>query len=54
MKFILQRIKEPSTWAAAACIGTLAGMPPGSVDLIHQIVVGVISLAGILLPEKAA
>lgn len=52
MKFILDRIKEPSTWTAIGVIGTLAGLPPGSVDLVHQIILGVVGLAGILLPEK--
>lgn len=53
MKFILARLQEPSTWSALAVLGTLAGLPPGSLDLVHQIVVGVIGLGGVILSERA-
>ena len=51
MKFLLDRIKEPSTWSALAIIGTLVGMPPGSMDLIHQVVMGGMGLVAVMLPE---
>jgi len=54
MKYILDRIREPSTWTALGVIGTLAGLPPGTLDLVHQVVLGVVGLAGILLPEQKA
>lgn len=52
--FILARLQEPSTWTAIGVIGTIAGLPPGTVDLAHQIVLGIAGLAGIFLPEKKA
>lgn len=53
MKFIFDRIKEPSTWSALSALGLLIGLPPGTVDLAHQIVIGVVGLAGIVMAERA-
>lgn len=50
--FLLGRLREPSTWAGLSVIATMLGAPPGSVDLVHQIVVGVTGLASILLTEQ--
>lgn len=50
--FIINRIKEPSTWVAISAIAALFGAPVGSVDAVHQIVAGVAALAGVLLPEN--
>lgn len=50
---ILQRIKEPSTWAGIAALGVLFGLPPGTVEAISQLVGGAAALAAIVLPEKA-
>lgn len=52
-KFILNRIKEPSTWTALSAIGILFGLPAGTVDGIAQILGGVAALVGILAPEGA-
>lgn len=49
--FIVNRIKEPSTWVALSAIAALFGAPPGSVDAVHQIVAGVAALVGVLMPE---
>lgn len=51
MNFLMQRIKEPSTWAALSAIAALLGAPVGSVDAIHSIVGGVAGLVAIFLPE---
>lgn len=51
---ILNRIKEPSTWAGLSVLATLFGAPPGSVDLVHQIVAGVAGLVAVLAPEAKA
>ena len=50
---ILQRLREPSTWAGIAALGMLFGVPPGTVDLAGQVVGGVAGLAAIFLSEKA-
>lgn len=51
---ILQRIKEPSTWAGIAALGVLFGLPAGTVEAVSQIVGGVAALAAIVIPEKTA
>ncbi len=51
--YILARIKEPSTWTALGAIGFMFGLPPGTLDSVHAILVGVASLVGIFLPESA-
>lgn len=50
-KAVLNRIKEPSTWAGLSVLAALAGVPPGTFELISQIVMGVAGLAAIALPE---
>lgn len=49
--FILGRLREPSTWAGLSVIAAMFGAPPGSVDLVHQIVAGVTGLVAVLAPE---
>ena len=48
---ILQRIREPSTWAGLAALGLLVGLPAGAVDAVGQLLGGVAALAAIALPE---
>lgn len=52
MKTILKRIKEPSTWAGLAILGTLFGLPPGTVEAAGQIAGGLAAMAAIFLPER--
>jgi hypothetical protein len=54
MNYVLNRIKEPSTWTALGAIAVLFGIPTGTVDAVHMIAGGVAALLGVLLPEKAA
>jgi hypothetical protein len=49
--FILNRIKEPSTWAALTALGAFMGVPPGVPELVHQIAVGVCGLIAVFAPE---
>lgn len=51
MNYILQRIKEPSTWTALGAIGLLLGLPAGTIDAVHMFVGGAAALAGIFMPE---
>lgn len=48
---ILSRLREPSTWAGIAALGIVFGLPPGTVELVGQIIGGAAGLAAILLPE---
>ncbi len=54
MKSIIDRLKEPSTWAGLSALGIVFGLPPGTIDLVVQVVVGVTGLASIALGEKKA
>ena len=51
MNYVLNRIKEPSTWTAIGAIAVLFGIPAGTIDAVHMIAGGVAALVGILLPE---
>lgn len=53
MKAILNRLREPSTWAGLSAIGVIFGLPPGTVDLVGQVVGGLCGLAAVFLPEAA-
>ena len=48
LRFALARLREPSTLAGLAVLATLAGLPPGTVDLAAQVVGGVAGLVAIL------
>lgn len=53
MNTILDRIKEPSTWAGLSVLGLVFGLPPGTVELLGQVLGGAAGLAAIVLKEKA-
>lgn len=50
---LIQRLREPSTWAGIAALGLIFGLPPGTIELVGQVVGGVAGLAAIILPEGA-
>lgn len=54
MDFILNRLREPSTWSGfAALIGALGfGVPAGAVQAVSQIGIGIAGLAAIFIHEK--
>lgn len=52
MKFIINRLKEPSTWAGLSALGVLFGVPPGTLDLIAQVGIGAGGLLAIALKDK--
>lgn len=52
MKLILQRMREPSTWAGISALGLVFGLPPGTIDLLGQVVAGVAGLAAVALGDK--
>jgi hypothetical protein len=53
-QLIINRIKEPSTWAGLAVLGTVFGLPPGTVDAVGMVLGGVASLVAIFAPERKA
>lgn len=48
---VLNRLREPSTWAGLSALGLLLGVPPGTFDAVGQLVAGAAGLAAIFLPE---
>lgn len=50
---IINRLREPSTWAGISALGLIIGLPPGTIDAVGAIVGGVAALGAIALPESA-
>lgn len=55
MEFILNRIREPSTWSGIASLAVAFGLgiPPGTVEAVTQVGVGVAGLFAVFLRERA-
>lgn len=51
---LAHRLREPSTAAGLSVLLVLLGVPPGVPELAGQVVAGLLGLAAVLLPEKAA
>lgn len=51
LRYILARLAEPSTLAGLGVLATLAGLPPGTVDLAAQVIGGLAGLVAILKAE---
>lgn len=49
-----KRLSEPSTWAGIAALATVAGLPPTTIGLVQQVIVGASGLVAIFTPEKSA
>jgi hypothetical protein len=52
-KALLNRLREPSTWAGISILATMVGIPSGAMDLVAQVVGGLAGLAAICIPEKS-
>jgi hypothetical protein len=52
MKFFLQRLTEPSTWAGLAALGAIFGIDPAKVQTIGGAAVAVAGAAAVFMPEK--
>jgi hypothetical protein len=51
---IINRLREPSTWAGISVLGLVLGLPPGTFEAVGQIVGGVAALGAIFMPELKA
>lgn len=51
---IVNRFREPSTYAGLAALAAVFGAPAGLMDSVGQVVVGVAGLLAVLLPEQRA
>lgn len=56
MHFIINRLKEPSTWSGIGMVAVSLGLglPPGTIEAVAQVGVGLAGLAAIFLREKGA
>lgn len=54
MKFlnILNRFREPSTWAGVSILLTLFGVPPGVPEALGQIIAGAGAIAAVVIAER--
>lgn len=52
MTKLMQRLKEPSTYAGLSALAVLVGVPPGTADALMQALGAVAALVAILLPER--
>lgn len=53
-KYIMARLREPSTWSGIAAISVSLGLglPPGAMEAVAQVGVGVAGLVSIFMREK--
>lgn len=53
--YILERLKEPSTWRGIVLLLTAAGVPmaPGVADLVIAVGLAVAGMIGTVMPDKA-
>ena len=51
-KWLLDRLKEPSTQAGLSALGLIFGLPPGTVDIAYQVASAALAIAAIVRKEK--
>ena len=53
--YVLERLKEPSTWRGIVLLLTAAGVPmaPGVADLVIAVGLAVAGMIGTVTPDKA-
>lgn len=52
MNAILNRMREPSTWAGLGMFAAIFGVPTTTFGLIQQVAMGVAGLAAVVMPEN--
>lgn len=51
-KYLLNRLREPSTWASLGLLAGCFGLPVAIIPVIAKIGVGVTAVLGVALPEN--
>lgn len=46
------RLREPSTWAGISALGLIFGLPPGTVEVVGQVIGAAAAVGAIVLAEK--
>lgn len=54
MQFLLNRLREPSTWAGLAGLATTVGANPTKVNAVSAVVAAVLSALAVFVPESGA
>lgn len=54
LNVIVNRFREPSTYAGLAALASVFGAPAGLLDSVGQLIVGAAGLLAVLMPEKGA
>lgn len=54
MKYLalIQRMREPSTWAGVSVLLTMFGVPPGIPEALGHILTGAAAIAAVVMAEK--
>jgi hypothetical protein len=50
--YLLNRLREPSTWAGLGIIAAAAGIQPGLMDAVGQVCMGLAAGVAILFPDR--
>lgn len=50
-KYILARLREPSTLAGLSVLGVLVGLPPGTIDVALQLAAAAAGVVAVALPD---
>lgn len=50
--YLLNRMREPSTWAGVSVIAVAVGIKPGIMDAVAQVCMGLAAGAAIMFPDK--
>lgn len=54
MKWMTARLREPSTWAGLSALAVIAGLPPGTIDVVSQIIGSGLAIAAMISKEKGS
>lgn len=51
MRFLINRLREPSTWAGLGVIAGVVGLNPAYIPLINKIGAAAVAVLAVVLPE---
>ena len=54
MQYLINRLREPSTWSGFGLLASMFGVPAGTFGLVQQVVMGAAGLASVLCAERGA
>lgn len=54
MRYVLNRLREPSTWAGLGLIAGVVGLNPAYIPVINKVGAAAIAVLAVVLPEAKA